>query len=77
MFSDFLYKSNCCGYSFDLHRLVNAIQMGTYNIYLYKVDKKCTGCNLEITELLDGVLIGVGVVIRANTVIYFSSSFML
>ena len=27
--SDFLYKSVCCGYSFELHRQVDAIQMGT------------------------------------------------
>ena len=37
-FSDFLYKSICCGYSFELQ--VNAIQMGTHNICLYEeVDK--------------------------------------
>ena len=39
-FSDFLSKSICCGYSFELHRQ-DAIQMGTHSIYLYKrVDKK-------------------------------------
>ena len=52
--SDFLYKSVCCGYSFELHQqvdaiqtsthnicLVDAIQMSTHNICLYKkVDKK-------------------------------------
>ena len=27
--SDFLYKRVCCGYSFELHRQVDAIQMGT------------------------------------------------
>ena len=42
--------------------------MGTHNICPYKVDKKYTGCNLEITDLLDCVLIGVCAVIRANTV---------
>ena len=68
MFSDFLYKSICCGYSFELHRQVDAIQMGTHNICPYKVDKKYTGCNLEITDLLDCALIGVCAVIRANTV---------
>ena len=47
-FSDFLYKSICCGYSFELHQFVNAIQMSTHNICLYKeVDKKYTGCNLK------------------------------
>ena len=35
-FPDFLYKSICCGYSFELHRQVDAIQMGTHNICLYK-----------------------------------------
>ena len=49
--SDFLYKSICCGYSFELH------QVGTHNICLYKGDKKYTGSNLKITELLDCVLI--------------------
>ena len=68
MFSDFLYKSICCGYSFDLHQQVNAIQMGIHNICLYKADKKYTSCNLEITELLDCALIGVCAVIRANMV---------
>ena len=42
-FSDFLYKSICCGFAFELHRQVDAIQMGTHNICLYKeVDKKYT-----------------------------------
>ena len=30
-FSDFLYKSICCGYSFELPLLVAAIQVSTYN----------------------------------------------
>ena len=34
IFSDFLYKSICCGYSFELHRQVAAIQMGTHSICL-------------------------------------------
>ena len=39
-FSDFLYKSIHCGYSIELHQQVDAIQMGTHNICLYKeVDK--------------------------------------
>ena len=58
--SDFLYKTICCGYSFELHQQVDAIQMGTYYICLYKeVDKKYTGCNLKNTELVDCALIGV------------------
>ena len=39
-FSDFLYKGICCGYSFELHRLVDAIQMSTHNICLCKEVKK-------------------------------------
>ena len=67
--SDFLYKGICCGYSFELHRQVDAIQISTYNICLYKeVDKKYTGCNLKTTELLDCALIGICAVIRSNTV---------
>ena len=68
---DFLYKGICCGYPFELHRLVDAIQMSTHNICLYKeVDIKYTGCNLKTMELLDCALIGVCVVIRSNTVRY-------
>ena len=59
-FSDFLYKGICCGYPFELHRQVDAIQMSTHNICLYKeVKKKYTGCNLKTTEFLDCALIGV------------------
>ena len=69
--SDFLYKGICGGYSFELHQQVNAIQMSTHNIFLYKeVDKKYTGYNLKTTELLHCALIGVCVVIRLNTVIW-------
>ena len=40
LFSDFLYENTCCGYSFELPRLVEAIQMSSHNICLYKeVDK--------------------------------------
>ena len=39
IFSDFLYKGICCGYSFELHRLVDAIQMSTHNICLCKEEK--------------------------------------
>ena len=60
----------CCGYSFELHRQVDAIQMGTHNICLYKeVDTNYTGCNLKTSALLDCALIGVCAVIRSNTVI--------
>ena len=68
-FSDFLYKSIYYGYSFELHRQVNAIQMGTHTIWVCKkVDKKYTGGNLKTTELLDCALIVVCAVIRSNTV---------
>ena len=66
-----MYKSICCGYSFELHRQVDAIQMGAHNICLNKeVDKKYTGCNLKTTELLDCALIGVCALNRSNTVGY-------
>ena len=40
LFSDFLYKYICCGYSFELPRRVEAIQMSSHNIGFYKeVDK--------------------------------------
>ena len=65
----FLHEGIYCGYSFELHRLVDAIQMSTHKICLYKeVDKKYTGCNLKTTKLLDCALIGVCAVIRSNTV---------
>ena len=68
-FSDFLYKSICCGYSFELHRQVDAIQMCTHNICVYKqVYKTYSSCNLKTTELLDRALIGVCAVIRSNTI---------
>ena len=52
VFPDFLYKKVCCGYIV----LVDVIQMGTQNIYLYKiVHKKYTGCNQKITEMRDCV----------------------
>ena len=68
-FSEFHYKSICCGYPFELHRLVDAIQMGTHSICIYKeVAKQYTSCNPKSTELLDCALIGVCAVIRSNTV---------
>ena len=40
LFSAFLYKTICFGYSFELHQQADAIQMGTHNICLCKeVDK--------------------------------------
>ena len=70
-----LYKGICCGYPFELHRLVDAIQMGIHNICLYKeTDKKYAGCNLKTTESLACALIGVCAVIRSNTVLLKKSS---
>ena len=68
--SDCLYKSKCCGYSFELPQLVEAIQMSTHNICFYKkVDTNTyIGCNLKTTKLIHCVLIGVCAVIRSNTV---------
>ena len=69
-FSVFLYKNIYYGYSFELHRQVDAIQMCTHNICLYtEVDKKYSGSNLNSTELLDCALIG-ACVIRVNTVFF-------
>ena len=69
IFSDFLYKGICCGYSFNLHWQVDAIQMSTHNICLHnEVDKKYPGCNLKTMELLDCALIGICAVIRSNMV---------
>ena len=51
---------------------IDAIQMSTHNICLYKeVKKKYTGCNLKTKEFLDCALIGICVVIRSNTVSNF------
>ena len=62
-----LYKSICCGYSFEMHEQVDAIQMGTHYVCLYKaVDNKYTDCYLKTTKLLDCALIGICVVIRLN-----------
>ena len=35
LFSDFLYKNICCGYSFELPQLVEAIQMSYHNICFF------------------------------------------
>ena len=51
-FTDFLNKSICYWYSFELPQQVEAVQMSTHNIY----------CNLKITKLLDSALRGVCVV---------------
>ena len=54
--TDFLYKSISCGYLFELHRLVDAIQIGTHNICLYK-SISC-GYLFELHRLVDAIQIG-------------------
>ena len=67
--SVYLYKSICCGYSFELPQLVEAIHMSTHNICFYNKSRyKYKGCDLKTTKLLDCALIGVCAVIRLNTV---------
>ena len=39
-FYPLLYKNICCGYSFELPRFVEAIQMSTHNIWFYKGNQK-------------------------------------
>ena len=74
LFSDILYKSIYCGYLFELCQQVEAIQISTHSICLYKVDKKYTGCNLKTTNLLDCALMEVCAVIRLNTILLNKSS---
>ena len=78
--SDFLHESIYYGYSFELPQqvikayvvgshfnciIVDAIQMGTHNICLYKeIDKKYTGCYLKTMELLDCAGVGACAVIK-------------
>ena len=45
-FFDFLYKSICCGYSFELHQQAVAIRMGNHNICLYKYSQTCVSGHL-------------------------------
>ena len=48
--------------------------MGSNKICLYKeVDKKCIGCNLKTSELLDCMLKGVCAVIRSNMVFHVAA----
>ena len=72
-FSDFLFKSICCGYSFELHQQVDAIQMSTHNICLYKEVKKKRTLAVIWRLWNDCALIGVCAVIRSNTVVEFPS----
>ena len=53
IFSVFLYKSISCWYSFELPRLVEAIQMSTNNICFYKeVEKNTLAVNLRLLNSL-------------------------
>ena len=53
VFSDFLYKSICYWYSPEMRQQVDAIQIVSHNICLYKeVNKKYTGCILKTTDCL-------------------------
>ena len=57
---------------FFIKAYVDAIQMGTRNVCLYKeVDKKYTSCNVKTMEWRDCAQIGVCAVIRSNTIFYF------
>ena len=71
--SQILYKS-ICWYLFELPRLVEAIQMSTISICLYKEADKSTSCNLKTTKLLDCALITVCGVIMSNTVVLQNKS---
>ena len=48
----FLYNGIYCGYSFELHLLVNAIQMNTHNICLYKENQKKSNYHHQINPIL-------------------------
>ena len=46
----FFIKAYVVGTHLNSHQQIDAIQMGIYNIRLYKeVDKKYAGCNLKTT----------------------------
>ena len=65
MFMWFFFLLNFCIKAYVVGTHFDAIQMGIRNICFYKeVDKKYTGCNLTIMELLDCASIGVYAVIR-------------
>ena len=65
----FFIKAYVVGTHLNCIDKVDAIQMSTHNICLYKeVGKKYAGCNLKTTVWLDCALIGICAVIRSNTV---------
>ena len=51
-FSDFLFNCICCGYPFELHQQVNAIQMGTHNNCI------CCGYSFELHRQVDAIQMG-------------------
>ena len=48
----FLYRSVCCGYSFELSQLVEAIQMRTHNICFHKEDKSTLVVSFRLLNFL-------------------------
>ena len=54
IFSDFLYKNICCGYPFELPRLVEAIQMSSHNICFYK-ENICCEYSFELPQLVEAI----------------------
>ena len=67
VFPDFLYKSICCGYSFELHRQVDAIQMGTHNICLFKGSIFLKNRHLIIQERFNKLRYGINTIIKCDT----------
>ena len=64
----FFIKAYVVGTHLNCMTRVDAIQMRTHNICLYKkVNKKYTGCN-KTTDFHECALIGLCAVIRSNTV---------
>ena len=55
LFFDFPYKSICCGYSFELPRLVEAIQTSSHNMCFYKEVDKST-CIKEVDKSIPAVI---------------------
>ena len=72
LLSDFLYKNICYGYSFELPRLVEAIQMSSHNRCFYKEVDKST-LTIKATYLLYCALMGACAVIRSNMVCFYGN----
>ena len=52
IFSYFLYRGICCGYSFEYNQQVDAIQMSTHNICLYFIKAYVVGTHLNCINKL-------------------------